>query len=285
MTYYKAFDRNMKCRGFQYAEGETFEIEGELGLCSNGLHFCKDLVMTLEYYPVKESITENLYAEVEPLGDVIWDEPNRHKGCTNRLKIIRVLLDGEVMAMVDTANNSGELNSGNSNSGDGNSGNWNSGDWNSDDRNSGDSNSGYRNSGDRNSGNWNSGDRNSGDSNSGYRNSGDRNSGNWNSGNWNSGDRNSGDWNSGNWNSGNHHSGAFCTGKPETILVFNKPCALDEWRDAYKPDFLYINPGNDYKAAFMKSWEEADPVDRERVRELPNFDADIFFEISGIDLR
>ena len=227
--YYKAFKPDLTCRGFQYVEGETFEVEGELDLCGNGLHFCKDLVLTLDYYPIKRSITENKYAEVELLGDVVWDEPTRHKGCTNKLKIVRVLLDSEVLAMVDKSNNSGNRNSGNRNSGD-----WNSGDSNSGDCNSGDSNSGYSNSGYRNSGNSNSGNRNSGD-----------------------------------WNSGSRHSGAFCTGEPDTILVFDKPCSLRDWRDAYKPEFLYFNPGKDYKKSFVESWDKADKQDRERVRELP----------------
>ena len=278
--YYKAFKPDLTCRGFQYVEGETFEVEGELDLCGNGLHFCKDLVLTLDYYPIKRSITENKYAEVELLGDVVWDEPTRHKGCTNKLKIVRVLLDSEVLAMVDKSNNSGNRNSGYSNSGD-----WNSGDCNSGDCNSGNSNSGYRNSGNSNSGNRNSGDWNSGDSNSGYRNSGNSNSGYSNSGYRNSGNSNSGNRNSGDWNSGSRHSGAFCTGEPDTILVFDKPCSLRDWRDAYKPEFLYFNPGKDYKKSFVESWDKADKQDRERVRELPNFDADVFYEISGIDLR
>ena len=41
----------------------------------------------------------------------------------------------------------------------------------------------------------------------------------------------------------------------------------------------------DYKTEFQKSWDRADKKDRDRVKELPNFDADVFFEISGIDLR
>jgi hypothetical protein len=40
-----------------------------------------------------------------------------------------------------------------------------------------------------------------------------------------------------------------------------------------------------YKEAFKRSWESADPVDRMKVLDLPNFDAEIFFQISGIDLR
>ncbi len=179
---------------------------------------------------------------------------------------------------------------GHRNSGHRNSGDWNSGDW----------NSGHWNSGDRNSGDWNSGDRNSGHWNSGHRNSGD----------WNSGDRNSGDWNSGDWNSGHQNSGYFCSQTPDTILAFNKPCDREEWEAAYKPNFLlldltywvdesdmtdeekaddpnfYVRGGQlrtkDYKQAWKDSWNAAHPEDRIRIKDLPNFDAEVFYEITGI---
>ncbi|MFU8927524.1 hypothetical protein [Acinetobacter puyangensis] len=41
----------------------------------------------------------------------------------------------------------------------------------------------------------------------------------------------------------------------------------------------------DYKEAFTKSVTEASKEDRDLIRALPNFDADIFLEISGVDLR
>ena len=41
----------------------------------------------------------------------------------------------------------------------------------------------------------------------------------------------------------------------------------------------------DYKEAFKKSWDEADKEDKDKIHSLPNFDAELFFEISGIDVR
>ena len=149
---------------------------------------------------------------------------------------------------------------------------------------------------------------NTGVDNTGNRNSGYRNSGNWNSGNWNSGDRNSG-----NWNSGDRNTGYFNTITPEDVLLFNKPCKRDDFINCDKPDFLYFNLNvwvgksdmtdeqkkedpdfhvrggqlqtRDYKEAFKESWDNADNEDKEKVFNLPNFDADIFLEISGIDVR
>ena len=194
-----------------------------------------------------------------------------------------------------------------------NSGNWNSGNINSGSLNSGNMNSGSWNSGNINLGNMNSGYMNSGSGNSGYMNSGNENSGNRNSGIRNSGNWNSGNWNSGNWNSGNMNSGAFNTETPDDVMVFNKPCKRIDFENYLIPNFVYFEltywvdeskmtdaekvadphfhlrggqlRKKGYKEAFRASWEVADKVDRDRIKDCPNFDANIFFEISGIDLR
>jgi len=201
--------------------------------------------------------------------------------------------------------NSGNRNSGNRNSGDRNSGNWNSGDWNSGNCNSGDWNSGDCNSGDCNSGNRNSGDRNSGDWNSGDCNSGDCNSGDCNSGNWNSGDRNSG-----NWNSGDRNSGFFNTDSP-LVRIFNKETnvprndidfpsflyfdltvwvshdtATDEEKEAHKIDIETcggFTKAISYKDAFRIAWNKASKEEHKKLLKLPNWNNEIFMEISGID--
>ena len=177
-----------------------------------------------------------------------------------------------------------------------NSGNWNSGDWNSGYWNSGNRNSGYSNSGNWNSGYWNSGNRNSGDSNSGYSNSGDSNSGNCNSG----------DWNSGYWNSG------FFNNDEPTVRMFGQDTGLMR-ADIEFPDFFdfdlcvwvysadmtdaektehpsHVTTGGflrtyEYKDAWRKAWDGAEESDRKKVLDLPKFDADIFLDITGIDVR
>ena len=212
--------------------------------------------------------------------------------------------------------NSGDCNSGDWNSGDWNSGNRNSGDWNSGDWNSGDWNSGNRNSGNRNSGDWNSGDWNSGNRNSGNRNSGNRNSGNRNSGDWNSGNRNSGDWNSGDWNKTSFSNGCFNTVSPK-IYMFNKPtdwtlehwlncraryllnqiddCPLEYvWFDSMTDEEKAAHPEAKTTGGYLKERTTADNArkwwaglsadDRNIIFSLPNFDAVIFKEITGIDV-
>ena len=200
-----------------------------------------------------------------------------------------------------------------SNSGNRNSGNHNSGDYNSGNRNSGYCNSGNHNSGDYNSGNRNSGHCNSGHRNSGHYNSGDYNSGNRNSGHCNSGHCNSGDYNSGDYNSGNYNSGWFNTNEPK-MRFFNKESDftysemygklphsmefyLTKWisetnmtesEKKENPNF-YATEGYlkefTYKEAWENFWRDTDEENKQKFLNLPNFDAKIFEEITGIDVN
>ena len=146
----------------------------------------------------------------------------------------------------------------------------------------------------------NSGNRNSGDCNSGDCNSGNRNSGNWNSGNRNSG----------NWNSGNRNSGYFNTNEP-LVRIFNKETKLKR-DEIYFPNFLFFDlnvwvshdtateeekenhkkdievcggflKSLEYKEAFRLAWNKASKEEHKILLELPNWDNEIFKEISGID--
>lgn len=40
-----------------------------------------------------------------------------------------------------------------------------------------------------------------------------------------------------------------------------------------------------YKEAFLVAWNNASADDRMKVSKLPNFDNDVFLEISGIDFK
>ncbi|MEB3189040.1 MAG: hypothetical protein VKL42_01690 [Snowella sp.] len=164
----------------------------------------------------------------------------------------------------------------------------------------------YKNTGINNSGYWNSGDGNSGDRNSGYWNSGDRNSGDRNSGYCNSGDRNSGYWNSGNCNSGYFNTNEPCVrmfnkdtglkGDEVNIPRFLYHLKLTEWisesdmSDQEKIDNAHFHTEEgylktyEYKEAWANLWKEVTQEDIKALKALPNFDAKIFEEITGIDV-
>ena len=316
--YIKGFDKDLKCRGFQFEVGGVYDTrykKKELELCSETVfHFCDSLEKVDYYYYCGNE--ENRYCEIEVLGELIYDE---NKCGSNKIRVVREIIGEELEILKGHKNgNTGLFNSGYRNSGKFNSGNWNSGKFNSGDRNSGNWNSGNSNSGKFNSGNWNSGDwnsgyMNSGDWNSGYMNSGDWNSGDRNSGDRNSGYRNSGDRNSGYWNKCNGSNGVFCTIEP-TIKIFDKDtnmtleefikskynkalCSVElnltEWiwyteeemkeDDNKKATKGYLKEYS-YKEACANWWSKLTEENREIIKSIPNFDADKFYEITGIKI-
>jgi hypothetical protein len=131
-------------------------------------------------------------------------------------------------------------------------------------------------------------------------NTGKGNTGRNNSGNRNSGDSNSGYRNSGDYNSGNYHTGAFCTGDAE-FKLFNKPTTMTR-NDFYNSrawsvlsNFSPVKWVEDkeavtggkyvsvpYKQAFVEFWSNLSDIDKQAVKDLPNFDADVFFDITGV---
>ena len=307
--YIKGFDKDLCCRGMQFEVGKEYSTgaaDADIKLCTNTVfHFCDSLRKVHSHYSVTPE-ADNRFCEIEVLGALVSDDT---KCGSNRIRIVREILGDELNIMRGlTDGNTGIFNSGN----------WNSGNWNSGDCNSGYINSGSRNSGNWNSGDWNSGNCNSGDWNSGRGNSGSRNSGNCNSGRGNSGSRNSGncnsgDWNSGDWNSGNCNSGFFCTNSPK-LRLFNKETNftmeefmktewyavltsgkfnLTKWR-AYTDEEkaqderkrfiggeLITIP---YKEACANWWASLSEKDKAIIKTIPNFDANIFAEITGIDV-
>lgn len=61
MKGYKGFDKDLTCLGKQYKVAETF-TEDKAELCKCGIHFCKDPLDVLDYYP---PIDGNRYCRVE----------------------------------------------------------------------------------------------------------------------------------------------------------------------------------------------------------------------------
>ena len=298
--FIKGFDKDLKCRGYQFEVGKDYKIDlpddyelTEDDLCSNNVfHFCDGLSKVHQFYNCSDE--NNRYCIIEVLGQFCETDD---KCGSNHIKIVREITGEELKIAKGLTN--------------GNSGLFNSGYRNSGYRNSGDRNSGYRNSGDRNSGDLNSGDRNSGDLNSGDRNSGYRNSGDRNSGDLNSGDRNSGYLNSGDRNSGifnktNGSNGVFCNIEPK-ICIFNiqtdwtlkefynskyydaiisSNFPLTEWKNKAETPENGVDGElivNTYEEASRRWWKGMSQDNREIIKSIPNFNIDVFCDITGID--
>ena len=82
ITGYKGFDKDMKCRGFQYEAGKEYETD-EAVLCEKGFHFCKNPHDVFGYYPAGEG---NRFALVEAK-EVSDERENDSKRVCKKLKI------------------------------------------------------------------------------------------------------------------------------------------------------------------------------------------------------
>ena len=66
---FKGFDKDLKCRGFQYTLQNKFQHEGEVSVCNSGLHFCEHPLDVFGYYgPV-----DSRFAAVQGSGETKKD--------------------------------------------------------------------------------------------------------------------------------------------------------------------------------------------------------------------
>ena len=248
----------------QYTCPGKFEEEGELDVCGHGMHFCQTAADCFNYYSFN---SENKVAEVIAYGDIRTDGD---KSCTDKLEIVREIPWDEVLRIVNIGKNC--------------TGRCNTGDW--------------------NTGDWNTGNRNTGDCNTGNRNTGNRNTG----------DCNTGDWNTGDWNKSSFNTGCFNT-EEQKIMLFNKPSNMtySEWLDSdaryllnqipkdvvewvYEEDMTdeekAAHPTYETTGGYLKVLDESECGQlwwgslsdrrKEIIKAIPNFDAEIFFQCTGV---
>ena len=85
MKGYKGFRKGLICKSKQYAENTIFE-ESEANICVNGMHFCKNPMDVLDYYPLIDNNGEMCeFSEVEAMDETLTN--NEKKYCTKKLKI------------------------------------------------------------------------------------------------------------------------------------------------------------------------------------------------------
>lgn len=245
----KGFDKNLCCRGMQYEIGKEYKIENygkRLALCSNTVfHYCDSLQKVNKFYSCFDET--NRFCEIEVLGEEVADG---RKCGSDHIRIVREITGDELKQLKGLINgNTGLFNSGNCNSGDSNSGNGNSG-----------------------------------------------------------------NWNSGVFNSCNYSNGVFCNKEDMNIRIFNMPSGmsmsdfyrskyweamrsagfpLTEWAeyteeekqsDEKKAMIGGYLKRNTYKEACAKWWENMSEENREIIMSMPNFDKDVFKDITGIDV-
>ena len=78
---YKAFDKDLSCRGFKYEVGKEYEETGDIKACEKGFHACPYPLDVFGYYAPGGS----RFCEVEQSGKI--DDSGRDKVCSSKIRI------------------------------------------------------------------------------------------------------------------------------------------------------------------------------------------------------
>ena len=93
---YKGFDKNMKCRGFQYETGKDYQHDGNITCCHSGFHFCTNPFDVLAYYAPANS----RFCEVEGSGESAKEENDTKVSVSNLHVGFEIGLNGLINAGV-----------------------------------------------------------------------------------------------------------------------------------------------------------------------------------------
>ena len=101
---YKGFDKDLKCRDFQYEVGKEYSTDNAVA-CKTGFHYCENPMCVLDFYaPCDDTGNLNRFCEVEGSGD--FDTSGKDKICCTRLKVsaeigLQGLIKGGVKFILD----------------------------------------------------------------------------------------------------------------------------------------------------------------------------------------
>ena len=81
-TMYKGFDKDLKCRGYQYEEGKEYVHEGEVKACEGGFHACENPFDVFDFYAPSEF---HRFCEVDGSGK---EDEQGKKSSFEKIKIV-----------------------------------------------------------------------------------------------------------------------------------------------------------------------------------------------------
>jgi hypothetical protein len=90
----------MTCRKFQYEEGKSYEIEGEIKCCNRGFHACINLLDVFNIYKGQIG-TDFVIHEVYLSGDIDDDDNFDSKICASKIEIGRRLTMKDINEIIN----------------------------------------------------------------------------------------------------------------------------------------------------------------------------------------
>ena len=81
---YKGFDKNWKCRGYQYEIGKTYEHKGKVEVCESGFHSCENPLDVLAYYDISSG---SKFALVKASGEISRNDNSDTKIASSKITI------------------------------------------------------------------------------------------------------------------------------------------------------------------------------------------------------
>ena len=90
-TMYKGFDKDLKCRGYQYEEGKEYVHEGEVKACEGGFHACENPFDVFDFYGPNEF---HRFCEVEGSGK---EDKQDRKSSFEKIKIVAEIGLGDLI--------------------------------------------------------------------------------------------------------------------------------------------------------------------------------------------
>ena len=93
ITAYKGFDKDLKCREYQYEVGKTYTHTGKVEACASGFHACEDPMDVWGYYAPFDGVR---FALVECSGAIKRHSDDSKIAC-GTIKIVREITLGELI--------------------------------------------------------------------------------------------------------------------------------------------------------------------------------------------
>ena len=101
---YKGFDKDLKCRDFQYEAGKVYEMDGDIECCECGFHACENPLDVFGYYAPADS----RYCKVEQ-GGTLSKDADGSKVASSKIRIqceigLKEIIEAAVKFIFDKVN-------------------------------------------------------------------------------------------------------------------------------------------------------------------------------------